>query len=540
MDKSILINIEQTLLPEGTRTLKILKSVFHWDADSNAIETADGLHNVLSRIAEQQNMSLRDVENKFWQSQQSCDYYDQESLKIPQAAKSAFKEMNKHAELIYCSSRAIDAKEEIKKILQQIGLPLEDGKYEIVCIPVQNPETATYEQKSFEEMHKYINNTQFTKQIELVIGGSASDVAAAYSCGVPTVIYGKPDEKIIIEHTCKLMQMDADCFDIYGIACLNNWYDICVYVKSLLGENCGLDEICNAHSTNYADWLSDLDQKSSLILVVGTFCAAVFVDILLQRETHGVNFVSICSLIGFLSSVFSMILAIRSFGSRVTHGSEAIKHVLNINPFQRRRDSFTYSPVAEKKKISGTQFGRTAKLRYLIKRYGTLDHDSISSKNLFNLRAANYEKIYPEFIAKVLLYCSILMIVLIGAFSFLTSLNIFSENKDQLGNLSSIDAYSIDSQTDKGLVKKSVYLFTYDDFSIDFSSLSNEGIEKANQIVQSLPETTSTIYISFDESEKVLSQNKYVANSKREIILLLIHDEISTKNREIEVVFLCE
>ena len=90
------------------------------------------------------------------------------------------------------------------------------------------------------------------------------------------------------------------------------------------------------------------------------------------------------------------------------------------------------------------------------------------------------------------------------------------------------------------MVKKSVYLFTYDDFSIDFSSLSNEGIEKANQIVQSLPETTSTIYISFDESEKVLSQNKYVANSKREIILLLVHDEISTKNGEIEVVFLCK
>lgn len=369
------------------------------------------------------------------------------------------------------------------------------------------------------------------RQVSLMLGADATDAAAAYVNKIPSIIYTPAEEETLIEKIAKLTEEDK--IDEYSVAAVKRWTDVCLYAKHCLELTDSINEICNNHAANYADWLSDLDQKSYLILVVATFCATTFLSILIQTAPANRLLMVIMSALGLLASLSSMYFAIISFASRVTHGTEVIVDFLFPALVHKKKRHYA-APFEDRTQIDTSSFGASAGAKYLLKRYKTLNKNEIVAKNMMNLRASNYKKIFPEYIARVLLFCSLIIMFLIGAISCVSYFSLIPTVADVPRM-----EYSIKSASKDGIDDKIVSVFYSDDFDETLSELSGQGQSKIDTILNQMSEEQNLVFVSLDRASFDLA-NDAISNFKRNIYLTIISEALVKHGQEMEIVLIDE
>ena len=451
--------------------------------------------------------------------------------------KNALRELSNKAELLFLSSLSPESNILLGKFLEHNMILNHENGVEPALVNLSLPaekECITWHR--YKTKTSYIDSLVIRKPLIMVLGFCAEDIAVAYSNAIPSIILNEDSEKDFADEVLGVINQGKNegdkgekSIDTSGILYTKNWSDISRFLSHLIGDSSEINEICNSHAENYADWLSDLDQKSSLILVVATFCAAIFLNLLVDKNSSPNIWIIISAGIGLLVSLLSMYFAITSFASRVTHGAERIRELLF--PACSKKAKHPAAPITDKENVKNSKFAASASAKYLLNRYGTLDYNEIVAKNLLNLRASNYTKIIPEFFSRILLTIAIVLIFLIGVVSVVLRFSISSNPSPDL-----IADVRIDHIVDGNLYEDEIHVFTSSDFDESLSCLSPQGQQKVKSIVNSI-ENRSSLFVLLDSSSLGLD-NGSVSQYKRKIYITLISEELNALGINMEVVLI--
>lgn len=532
MDRVIVVDIDHTLFSQTSRKRCIFRDIFDSSIDTETLETDFLIKSTLEQIAEETACPYETVLKKFEDAFFGPKYYEPELFSVYDYSNQILSQLNQHAGIIYLTSCNQNIRDHIVRILKENGFPNpESDNNQIIFADRNVSKLATFEQDAYLAKRMVLCNLLPKKNIAVFIGGRGSEAAAAYKNGIPSIVYSRYDERKVISDMAKTLEIDKeDTIDEYGIACICNWNDIRIYAEHCLGTTEVINEICKNHAGNYADWLSDLDQKSSLILVIATFCAAIFLNILVDSNMTALKGIVVPSFLGFITSLFSMYFAINSFSSRVTHGSELIRRLLRISLFHKDSSA----PLTEQTKISETRFGATASAKYLLRRYGTLQRNELIGKNMISLRASNYTKIYPEVCARILLMFALFFMLWIGCCAF-HNIIFNHETEPFLPTKYSIKTISNDVLTDEN-----VYSFGADDFDDTMTELSLLGNSKITAIINSMGSTKGPVYVFLDDETLGLTAHDKIADYKRNIYLTIINEGFQKHQLSLGVILLYE
>ena len=301
VNKIIVVDIDNTILSPNLRKQKIIQELFGKSIELDRINSDFSLNGILTEIADDIGCDANTVIHKFENEFFSYNYYDAEYFDVIDNSAQYLKELNQFANIVYLTSRDIQLKEITIEQLIIKGFPEPKGKNKIIFTSIEEDiELKNFENYSFKAKQKSLEKLLTTNQVCLSIGDRPSDAAAAYQNKIQSVVFSKQKEEEIIQQMLVYLNLDRNDFDEYGIICVDNWVDIYQCAKHSLGVCQDINKICNTHAADYSSWLNDLDQKSSLILVIATFCGTIFLNILLEESSYSSNIISILALLGHL------------------------------------------------------------------------------------------------------------------------------------------------------------------------------------------------------------------------------------------------
>lgn len=187
----------------------------------------------------------------------------------------------------------------------------------------------------------------------------------------------------------------------------------------------GLADVRKTMTTQYAGWLKDLDEKCRITVMIATLIIALAGAQLAQQREAGHPEVLALAL---LLSLLALIYGIRGYTSRHTSGHRAGGAVQTaakqwIGYFLDWPKSWQNIPGDELAKFNELK-GQTpeqqasAHIEFFTSIYGTAQPEAIENLRLYELKAANYSKVYCERLASKLL---ILAVVVVCIWVFLSS-----------------------------------------------------------------------------------------------------------------------
>ena len=513
--RCVICDIDNTLLSQVPRKKIIIEQLFDVVITEEQIAKDFTLDETLQLVARSISCSYSVVKERFEEAFFGLDYYDNSNFSVIENCNDVLQELSEYCDIFYLTARDISLKNITEKQLEAFGFPNADIGH-IKFASVTKEKLAGFENESFEKKTKELELLKKDILPVVVVGDRVSDIGAAYVNEIPSIIYSDLSEKEVRSQLATLLNVHEIDIDDYSYISVKKWNEIKNYILHIIGVSDDINDVCRMHSQNYADWLDDLDQKTSLILVIATFCATMFLNLLSSGQS-GIAF--IFSAVGFVSSIISMAFAIRGFSSRVTHSSETIYALLF-----KKDDSRVVMPLSERKKISKSRFSSSAGAKYIWNRYMTFDKNSIVSKNLFNLRAANYEKIYPEYYGKCLLYVSIVMLLFIGAIN-IAKVPITRDNSTVDNTLTTV--------TQGVLENKPILGLTSQDFDFNKMVLSTKGRAKIDEYLTQ--NDCNILYLTFPED--LLPRNsKMIHVSERQLYGAIIYDYVATIQSNPEVI----
>lgn len=522
---TILVDIDNTLLSQNRRKQKILFDLFSIEISIQEISKDFSLERTLEKIADKKKLAYNDAKNMFEEKFFSNLYYDELDLfDVIGNSNNILTELCRQNafEVIYLTSRNPALLAYTKAQLIAKNYPYADDDH-IVFAEVTSDKLDNYSDNSFAAKEAAIGSLCKTHQIIAHIGDLASDAAASYFHEVTSIVLSS-SENNIIESVSKLIKINTSEIDPYGILCIPDWADIKDYLLNRTGQSSSIADSCKVHAENYASWMSDLDQKSSLILVIATFSSSIFFSILTDDGIPPIKL--IFAGIGFIFALISMYSAISSFSSRVTHGNESILKVL-FSVLTRNYKSSTFSPIHESNTAAKTKFPENIGAKYIYRRFQTFNEDTFSAKNMVNLRAANYQKIYPEYLAKVLLIASIILLFLIAFSGFFPSSH--TDYADQI---------SVTVMQNHQADIPHIYSFDSTDFDFESFTLSTNGKSKLDTIAGIYAQQPfDSLYISFSP-DATNNLSEFLTVKRDELQLSIIYEALSDKMIDVKVVLI--
>ena len=254
-----------------------------------------------------------------------------------------------------------------------------------------------------------------------IIGDRPSDINAGIKCGITTILFntGKLNNEFVNEA---------------GHFVCDDWIDLYSIIRKIKYGSIRINELRTLMINQYANWLSDIDNKARINVTIGIGLAALTGNILINKATlfetliHWKNIDVVLIGICFLTSIFSIIFSIYTMTSRHTSGLNAtdqigrklFNHSMFLLFHNKRFDLKKHKYIGDndpvkiyddlKKKNEREQ--AMSHIKFFNDKYNTFNDDAILNLRLFAMRATNYSKIYPERISSKLLIFSIIIISL--------------------------------------------------------------------------------------------------------------------------------
>lgn len=214
--------------------------------------------------------------------------------------------------------------------------------------------------------------------------------------------------------------LDDERLLISGVSVCNSWSGIDAATDTIIEGRKKLLLLREKFTDSYSKWLSDLDNKCRITATVSGILATISGKITIDKIQSMLvkDYIILCV---FGISVFSLLYSIRSMTSRRTSGPGSGTPIL-ANVKQWLAILFDW-PKSWKHKpgdaiafyeslIDGTdEIKARAHYDFFIEQFRTYDPESLSNLRLFQLRAANYSKVYAETIASRLLMIAITLML---------------------------------------------------------------------------------------------------------------------------------
>lgn len=401
LKKYILVDIDNTIISQNKRKQKIIKELFGSYISLAEINADYSLVNVIKKVAVEKGFDQKETLAKFNEAFFGAEFYEAENLEVVKNANYYLTKLSEFVDIIYLTSRAERLRKVTQKSLNEFGFP----KGELIMAREENKEAVeTYDEVQLKEKNSIIKDLVLTREIVFGVGDTAADSISYYENGVQAVLITTHESEKSVEKEIISRQKSIEDYDEFGFIALDSWEEIYDFALYSLGESDDLQEIIDIQTKDYTNFLGDLDNKSSMILIIATFCATAFFSAITARFYGDNLFLKISSILGLAFSLLSVFFAIKSFSSKVAHGKDRMGKIIFDAFFKKKT---TLAPHLEKKVVNKSKFARTATIKYLHSRYDTLDKKAIKNKTLYNMRSANYEKIFPEFQAKICLFFAI-------------------------------------------------------------------------------------------------------------------------------------
>lgn len=414
----IVVDIDNTIISQGERKRALVKKLFKIELPVERFKKDYSMESIITEISTKYGYDKKDVKRRIEDELFSDRYYDPEYFSPIGQANHYLQRLSKYYNILYLTSRTSDLQQATIATLESLGFPCEPQKTEFSFLPNREMDLDSFEASSQDFKSSTLSRFCIERQVVAGIGDTLADVAAYYENGIQSILLTEHEtEESALFHLAKTTKNEVDAF---GLMALSSWSEIYEYLLFLSGEENFITKTCKAQISDYSEWLDDLDAKSQLILLVATFCAtAVFQSIISGSfKSPMLELLAFCCLFTALMAVF---FAIRSFASRVTHGNEGALRILFPKLAREGKKApkanevlpRALTPIDERVALYKSHYAKSGCAKYLRDRYGFLDEAEVLSKTLFSMRGANYDKMYPEFRARIMLYITIaLMLVL--------------------------------------------------------------------------------------------------------------------------------
>lgn len=396
----IIIDVDNTIIDQDSRKLRILKETLRLDSlDINEIRKSFDLEGFLIN---------KDLKNTFWNDFFSSKYNTVEYLNpIPWSQWAIQKIAEKGYKIIFISGRPIrnDSEEnEFKDTLINFGFYKEG--MEIIVMRVEksfdDPGKADDAMKEFKEIQ--IEKICKTAQEPIIgIGDTPDDISVYSKFEIYSLLF-------------RNYFSAKDVIDITGLSKfefleIQSWRDVPLVIESLCGSEETFDEIIKIHIGQYSSYLGDLDQKNNIQLVISFFVGTALLW-LWSKEMPGANTSFVALIISGLCGVFlSILFSIWGYASRYSRGVHSgqiikgkfLKDLASILLGRRiiHEKSATEDAIVLRK--MSTQKKKMAHLIFCKERYDAIDPVIARNELLYDLRSINYQKIYPEYLARTFL-----------------------------------------------------------------------------------------------------------------------------------------
>jgi phosphoglycolate phosphatase-like HAD superfamily hydrolase len=396
--KAIIIDLDNTLIDTAQRKHSILKEFMPNEVISEKKVKEDfDLVSILGT-------SETEVHKSFFKKLDSENGIKKHVAPLfPDVLKFIKKHVNEGNSIILLTERPINLKDVTIEELKNIGL---DGH--------------------ISELHMYDNNFSnvadfkktemklLTQRFDVIasIGDRPDDMESAKIYNIPFVLMRTtlPSE-VILDQTKKNGSWRAIC---------NSWNEIDIAIDIIIEGRKKMVNLRDQFTESYSKWLADLDNKSRVVATIATLLATLTGKIVIDKS-QSIRPIDYIMGVAFVLSIFSLLYSIRSLTSRRTSGpnsgfqiSTSLKQLFSIlfgKPqkwLYKEGDPIDYF---EKFKKYPEEEKARSHYNYFFEQYNTYDPESISNHRLFELRATNYSKLYPERIASILLMFAIVLIV---------------------------------------------------------------------------------------------------------------------------------
>lgn len=258
-------------------------------------------------------------------------------------------------------------------------------------------------------------------EIVSVIGDRPSDIFAARAHGIPAILLTttvSPAEKT---------RLHDEPFEL--IANVPNWQNIPSLVEAIERGSPALNSLRQEMISNYTDFLKDLDAKANICVLISAALSAVSGQILhvhlVELKKHLAIFPILQTVLlslAFGAAMFSLAYVIQAYTSRRTSGEHTGKPTRIVlkqwlgtflgHPEAWIRDHLDAVHDNEALRQASVAAKTQAHVRFFFRRYHSIDSDIIKNLRMFELRAANYRKVYPERAASKVLRLAIFFMFL--------------------------------------------------------------------------------------------------------------------------------
>lgn len=255
---------------------------------------------------------------------------------------------------------------------------------------------------------RLLASLQSEYEIVAAIGDRPSDIFAASRCGIPALLLMTTVSSV--ERT----SLREEPLEL--IASSPNWLDFPSVIDAIERGSPSLDSIRQEMIADYASFLGDLDAKANICVVISAALSAASGHFLYNSLVGLKKLVAffpileaIVLFISFGTAVLSLLYAIQAYTSRRSSGENAgtvIRTVIRqwtSTPLDRptARPGIPFDPIHDNEALhrSSITAKAHAHVRFFFRRYHSVNSEVVSNLRMYELRAANYQKLYAERIA---------------------------------------------------------------------------------------------------------------------------------------------
>ncbi|MBA7710908.1 hypothetical protein ES703_119858 [subsurface metagenome] len=334
------------------------------------------------------------------------------------------------------------------QLLERLGFPRPDGDEVEIGLWVAHCDIGELTEdeinsRSLEWKCKFISEYASQKPALAGISDTPEDVSIFAKLGIPSILFRSHGKENELRR--RIEEITRNEFISKSVQFVSDWQQIPYIVTTLDKAEEELADLVRTHTREYTSFLGDLDAKARLLLVIATFLGASFFGISWHAFSQLGSLqctvskildwaLSVIGGMGLISSLLSMAFSIRAFGSRHTRGVR-IGTMISIERWKRFFSNFLPilfgkevrrpdSPIEEAnlaREEKGLPMRRLTHLAFFQRHYSTYDPVLIRNQRMLDMRALNYEKIYPEvyarrmlFIGLVLIFICFVIIIILG------------------------------------------------------------------------------------------------------------------------------
>lgn len=401
--KAVLIDIDNTLVDTAVRKKGLLSKLLGMEIELSDVKKDFWLSKYLGS-------QESEVHKKYFTSLESEEVLRE--IPVPLIDKSVLDViswLNKNEiKAIYISSRDSKLYDATKIELTSLGIEIGDDNLKLLSSFARNGNYEIDCELKKAEAIRYLLN-EFT--ILALVGDRPSDVLAAKSNNIPSILI----KTTVSEAEEAKLDKEFHNGDVVGFTKCNSWAEIGIAIDRYHLGQTGMMAMRDEFISQYASWLGEIDQKILITVTISSIITAASGSTLLEHK--GPSQISWLLALVFFMAVLSVLYSIRGFTSRRTSGLSSGR----IIPFNFRQlfsiligypSSWAYQAGDavdqwHKVKNGGQAYQATSHLWFFHERYKTLDINALKNIRLFELRKANYEKLYAERIASGFLMLSV-------------------------------------------------------------------------------------------------------------------------------------